>query len=60
MHIHTGRSDPSPSTVKILASLTVLVATLGPWVNAKEGKEAAVCTDTTSDVNQSCSLQGTS
>ncbi|KAE8878137.1 hypothetical protein PF005_g25056 [Phytophthora fragariae] len=46
--------------MKILASLMVLVATLGPWVNAKEGKKAAVCTNTTSDVNQSCSLQGTS
>ncbi|KAE9062564.1 hypothetical protein PF010_g29348 [Phytophthora fragariae] len=42
--------------MKILASLMVL-ETLGPWVNAKEGKEAAVCTITTSDVNQSCYLQ---
>ncbi|KAE8961465.1 hypothetical protein PR001_g30032 [Phytophthora rubi] len=25
--------------MKILASLMVLVATLGPWVNAKEGNE---------------------
>ncbi|KAE8985395.1 hypothetical protein PR003_g14088 [Phytophthora rubi] len=46
--------------MKILSSLMVLVATLGPWVHAKEGKKAAVCTNTTSDVNQSCSLQGTS
>ncbi|KAE9312366.1 hypothetical protein PF001_g9275 [Phytophthora fragariae] len=45
--------------MKILASLLVLVATMGPWVNAEEGMVAAVCAYTTSGVNQSCSSQGT-